>query len=104
MSIRKPGNYSIRFRYANGNGPVNTENKCAIRTLRLDGKQVGAVVMPQRGTEWNNWGYSNAHVISLTEGEHTIRIAFEELDDNMNKAVNEALLDRIELLLVGGPK
>jgi carbon monoxide dehydrogenase subunit G len=100
--ISKPGTYSIKFRYANGNGPVNTENKCAIRTLRVDGKRVGAVVMPQRGTVWNDWGYSNSHIIDLTEGEHILRIAFEESDENMNGAVNEALLDKIELTLVSG--
>jgi hypothetical protein len=100
VNISKAGNYRIAFRYANGNGPVNTENKCAIRTFRLDGKHIGAVVMPQRGTEWNNWGYSNSHIINLSEGQHKIRIAFEDLDDNMNGAVNEALLDKIELALV----
>lgn len=100
VKISKPGNYKVIFRYANGNGPVNTENKCAVRTLRLDGKHIGAVVMPQRGNEWSNWGYSNSHIINLTEGRHIIRIAFEDLDDNMNGTVNEALLDKIELSLV----
>ena len=37
------------LRYANGNGPVNTENKAAIRTLCVDGDRKGVLVMPQRG-------------------------------------------------------
>lgn len=102
VSVRRPGNYSVKFRYANGNGPVNTENKCAIRTLRLDGKLLGAVVMPQRGTEWSNWGYSNSHIVNLAEGQHLFRISFEDSDNNMNGAVNEALLDKLELSFVGG--
>lgn len=101
VNVSKPGSYIVRFRYANGNGALNTENKCAIRTLRLDGKHVGAVVMPQRGTEWNNWGYSNSHVVNLTGGPHIFKVAFEDSDNNMNGAVNEALLDKIELSFVG---
>jgi hypothetical protein len=99
VSIGKPGSYIIKFRYANGNGPLNTENKCAIRTLRLNGKHIGAVVLPQRGTEWNNWGYSNSHIVYLTAGQHILKVAFEDSDENMNGAVNEALLDKIELSL-----
>lgn len=38
INIETAGLYSIDFRYANGNGPINTENKCAIR-----------IVLPQRG-------------------------------------------------------
>ncbi|HEX8139242.1 MAG TPA: hypothetical protein VF544_16885 [Pyrinomonadaceae bacterium] len=101
VKVARPGRYAIKFRYANGNGPVNTENKCAVRTLRLDGRHLGALVMPQRGTEWNNWGYSNLHTVNLTAGKHLLSIAFEDSDENMNGAVNEALLDRIELTLIG---
>jgi hypothetical protein len=49
VKVARAGRYAIKFRYANGNGPVNTENKCAVRTLRLDGHHVGALVMPQPG-------------------------------------------------------
>ena len=35
INVENDGLYSIDFRYANGNGPTNTENKCAIRTLNL---------------------------------------------------------------------
>jgi Bacterial alpha-L-rhamnosidase 6 hairpin glycosidase domain len=101
VRVARAGRYAIKFRYANGNGPVNTDNKCAVRTLSLDGRHVGAVVMPQRGTEWNNWGYSNLHIINLSAGQHLLKIAFEDSDENMNGAVNEALLDRIELTPVG---
>ena len=76
--------------------------ECAIRTLRLDGKYIGAVVMPQRGTEWSNWGYSNTHIVNLTEDQHTFRISFEDSDNNMNGAINEALLDKLELSFIDG--
>jgi hypothetical protein len=101
VNVTKPGRYVVRYRYANGNGPLNTENKCAVRTLRLDGRRVGAVVMPQRGFEWNNWGYSNSHLVPLSAGRHTFRVAFEDTDENMNGGINDALLDKMELYRVG---
>ncbi|MBB3188142.1 MGH1-like glycoside hydrolase domain-containing protein [Microbacter margulisiae] len=94
VNIRMPGIYAIRFRYANGNGPINTDNKCALRTLRIDHQQAGTIVFPQRGTnEWSNWGYSNTVQVSLTKGQHQIVLSFEPSDENMNGAINQAMLD-----------
>ena len=53
IKVPRPGVYAIDLTYANGNGPVNTENKCAIRTIFIDGQRAGAVVMPHRGV--GNW-------------------------------------------------
>ena len=47
VNVTAPGEYFVSVRYANGNGPVNTENKCAIRTLTVDGRKEGLLVMPQ---------------------------------------------------------
>ncbi|MCM1452383.1 MAG: hypothetical protein NC102_08985, partial [Clostridium sp.] len=56
----RPGLYAIDLTYANGNGPVNTENKCAIRTISIDGRRAGVVVMPHRGVgNWSDWGRTN---------------------------------------------
>jgi hypothetical protein len=95
------GLYAVDFRYANGNGPVNTENKCAIRTLRRGQQQLGTVVLPQRGTgEWSNWGYSNAVLVRLDQGPHTLTLALEAANENMNGAVNQAMLDHLRLTRV----
>ena len=60
VTLPEDGIYTIDFRYANGNGPTNTENKCALRTLKEGNIIVGTVVLPQRGKEeWSNWGWSN---------------------------------------------
>jgi hypothetical protein len=94
VSIKHTGKYAISFRYANGNGPINTENKCAIRTLKIDGIQAGTIVFPQRGTnEWSNWGFSNAVHVSLSRGTHLITISFEPYNENMNGKINQAMLD-----------
>jgi hypothetical protein len=96
VNIKHTGIYAISFRYANGNGPINTENKCAIRTLKIDGIQAGAVILPQRGTnEWSNWGYSNGVHLSLSQGRHLITLSFEPYNENMNGAINQAMLDEM---------
>ena len=94
LDIKKSGTYSIQFKYANGNGPINTENKCAIRTLLLDGQIIGTVVLPQRGTkEWKNWGNTNVIQAQLTKGKHQLSLRFEPQNENMNGEINQALLD-----------
>jgi hypothetical protein len=101
VKVAEAGLYALDFRYANGNGPVNTENKCALRTLRLGEKPVGTVVLPQRGVnEWSNWGFSNPVLVRLTPGTHTFTLAFEPANENMNGAVNQAMLDYLRLTRV----
>ncbi|MDO9152856.1 MAG: hypothetical protein Q7U47_03970 [Paludibacter sp.] len=94
MNINKSGIYSVNFRYSNGNGPVNTENKCAIRTLKADGKFAGTIILPQRGAnEWSNWGNTNSVQVKLSKGKHTISLVFEPQNENMNGDVNQAMVD-----------
>lgn len=99
VDISADGRYAIDWRYANGNGPVNTENKCATRLLTVDGQVAGISVFPQRGSnEWDNWGWSNASVVSLTKGRHTITLEFKDCFENMNLLVNQALLDQMRIV------
>jgi len=92
--IDEPGIYSIDFRYANGNGPTNTSNKCAIRTLKNGDTFLATVVLPQRGNdEWSNWGYTNAVKTHLEKGKYDIVLTFDPANENMNGEVNQAMLD-----------
>ncbi|MCM1290459.1 MAG: hypothetical protein NC201_03415 [Prevotella sp.] len=94
----KSGEYFVTVRYSNGNGPVNTENKCAVRTLIIDGEKVGTVVMPQRGVaNWDDWGMSYSIPVNLTPGEHTFVLEYLPEDENMNLGTNHALIDAIIL-------
>ncbi len=101
VDIAEAGLYAIDFRYANGNGPTNTENKCAIRTLK-DGKiKIGTIVLPQRGKdEWSNWGWSNSVQTMLTKGKHIFTISLEPFNENMNGEINQAMLDYIRLIKI----
>jgi len=101
VKVSAAGTYALDFRYANGNGPINTENKCASRTLRLADKLAGTVVLPQRGVnEWSNWGFSNPILLRLEPGTHTFTLTFEPANENMNGTVNQAMLDYLRVTRV----
>lgn len=102
IDIPETGIYSFSARYANGNGPVNTENKAAIRTLTLDGNKAGTLVMPHRGRgNWNDWGMTNSIILPLEKGKHTLGILYLPEDENMNINTNHALLDAIMISRIG---
>jgi hypothetical protein len=62
---------------------------------------VGVSVFPQRGTnEWDNWGWSNATVISLTRGKHVVTLEFTDCVENMNLQINQALLDQMRIIKI----
>lgn len=92
------GAYEVDARYANGSGPVNTDARAALRTLRVDGRPAGVLVMPQRGVDaWTDWGWSTALRVALAPGDHTLTLAYTPLDENMDRRVNTALLDHLRL-------
>lgn len=95
IEVADKGLYAIDLTYANGNGPVNTENKCAMRTILIDGKRAGVVVMPHRGVgNWSDWGRTNAVLAHLDDGKHVVTIEFLPENENMNISTNHALIDR----------
>ncbi len=95
VNVAESGTYFVDVRYANGSGPINTENKCAIRTLMVNGQRAGAIVMPQRGIdEWLSTGYSNMLTVDLSAGNNRFSIEYLTPENiNMNVDVNTALLD-----------
>lgn len=98
IQVPEDGVYTLQYRYANGNGPVNTENKAAIRTITLDGAKAGTVVLPQRGVDnWDDWGMTNQIPVTLTKGRHAIGLQYQPEDENMNITVNNA---RVSVLRV----
>lgn len=100
VKARKNGAFVMDVRYANGSGPINTDNRCAIRTLTVNGVRAGVLVMPQRGRgEWLSTGFSNRLIVNLLKGENVISIDFVSPEnENMNGSVNTALIDYIRLI------
>lgn len=94
------GTYFVDVRYANGSGPINTENKCALRSLMVNGTYAGPIVMPQRGIEeWLSTGFSNMIAVQLNKGQNTLSIDYLTPQNiNMNEEVNTALIDYIRII------
>ncbi len=98
VTVPEAGEWFLSFRYANGSGPVNTDNKCGIRTLFVNNQYASSVVFPQRGAnEWSNWGITNTIKVNLKKGLNQLEIGFEPFNENMNDEINQFLLDQIML-------
>ncbi len=99
IRVKTSGEYLLDFRYSNGSGPWNTNNKCAIRSLYVNEEYTGSVVMPQRGqNEWSDWSFSNPHLVKLNKGKNKISLQFEPWNENMNVGVNRAMVDYVRLI------
>ncbi len=99
--VDQDGIYIVDFRYSNGSGPWNTDNKCAIRSLYCNDLYAGTMVFPQRGTEeWSDWGMSNSIKLKLLKGTNKMALRFESWNINMNVDVNTAMLDHLRLIRV----
>jgi hypothetical protein len=98
VRVARAGRYAVDALYANGSGPINTEDKAAVRTLDIDGVESGVLVMPQRGAgAWDRVGYTNAVVVSLPAGEHAITLRWDPRDENMNGTVSRAILHQLRV-------
>jgi glycogen debranching enzyme len=99
INVEEAGTYWIDFRYSNGSGPWNTDNKCAIRSFWANDMYVGSLVFPQRGKgEWSDWGYSNSYSVPLQKGANVLKLTFEPWNTNMNVDINSAMLDQMRLM------
>ncbi len=93
ITVETAGEYFIQVHYSNGSGPWNTDNKCAIRSLTVNGEYAGVLVFPQRGKdEWSDWGFGNSRSVLLQKGENIVSLSFEDWNNNMNVEVNTAML------------
>lgn len=99
VDVPEEGDYSIDFLYANANGPINTQNKCAIRTLWDGSWRLGVLVLPQCGEDaFNVWKYSHPRIVHLEAGHHDFRLTFEDENTNMNLETNSAAISKMRLI------
>ncbi len=92
VTVDSEGEYFFDVRYANGSGPINTRNMCALRMLYVNGAEAGPVVMPQRGIdEWLSTGFSNMLTLKLKKGSNKFSLRLDV--ENMNEdGINTALI------------
>ena len=99
IDIPEDGRWSLVWNYTNGNGSIETDRKCAIRTLYLDGVRQDICVFPQRGENaWNDWGYTMPTALDLTAGKHTLTIRYHSENANMHLDINEFALRGLVLV------
>jgi hypothetical protein len=98
ITVPEEGEYALQIHYANGAGPKNTDNQCALRSVYIDGEWSGVAVMPQRGLgAWDDWGWSSRIAKHLAAGKHSIELRMEKIDGNMNFQKNDVHVDRVEV-------
>lgn len=100
VKIRVPytGEYAIDWCYSNGNGEITTRNKCATRSMYVDGNHAGGVVFPQRGNNnWESQGWSNSVRIKLKRGSHKVELVYSDANVNMNIDTDNAILHSLRL-------
>jgi hypothetical protein len=103
ITVEEAGTYALDVRYANGSGPINTDNKAAIRSVQVEGRRAGVFVLPQRGDGvWTDYGYSNPLHVGLAAGTHTVTLTYTATDRNMNArgddaGTNAAHLDHLRI-------
>lgn len=98
VDVPEDGVWYLSWNYANGNGDITTDRKCAIRTLYADGKRVDICVFPQRGVDnWQEWGMTSPVPVTLAKGRHTFTLCFEPENENMHIDVNEFKIKGLRL-------
>lgn len=99
MNVPETGEWSLSWKYANGTGPVQTDNNCGIRMLYVDGEKAGINIFPHRGDgDWDNWGWTIPEKLTLTKGNHTFTLKMESDADNMDFHINDFKIKGLELI------
>lgn len=102
VALRSPrkADYFLDVRYANGSGQEDAQTRCVVRTLSVDGRRCGAIVMPCLGEgDWHAEAYSNVVPVTLHEGVNRIAITFTApYDLNANRNRGTALIRHIRLI------
>lgn len=99
VNVPEAGQWFLTWNYANGTGPVNTDNNCGIRMLYVDGVKAGINIFPHRGTnEWDNWGWTIPEKIELSKGNHVFTLKMESDADNMDFHINDFKIRGLRLI------
>lgn len=96
--VGKSDDYFLLFDYSNGAGPINTSNKCAIRKMLVNDKEVAPVIFAQRGADnWNEIGQTLPVKVTLKKGKNQIKLVYDDDCENMNKDENKAIIRGLKL-------
>ena len=100
VDIEKAGKYYFSAVY-NNRGDSTSGNYCGIRSVYVDGEDVGTMMFPVMDF---NYQTSTHLALELSEGEHTITLVYDDAnwyDRNMAKTTNNVGYDSFTLEYVG---
>lgn len=98
MEVPSGGVWFLSWNYANGNGDITTDRKCAIRTLYVDGQRIEINVFPQRGVDaWDVWGWTSPTALELKKGKHVLTLSYKPENENMHLDINDFALRGLTL-------
>jgi hypothetical protein len=99
IEVPEDGTYALTWNYANGTGPVQTDNNCGIRMLYVNGEKDGINIFPHRGdNDWDNWGWTIPEKIELSKGTNTLVLKCESDADNMDLHTNDFKIRELRLI------
>ena len=99
LIVADEAEYVMDLYYSNGAGIHDAQDKCAIRSLAVNGITAGAFIMPQMGSDdWRSFGWSNRIKIRLNKGANRLELKYLSEDMNSNIKINTALLKQIRLI------
>ncbi len=77
ISSKSHGKYFLVARYANGSGEENTQTRCVIRSVSVNGTKVGSLILPCNGEgNWIKLSNSNRIPLNLEKGINEISIDY----------------------------
>jgi len=101
MSFQLPdnGQFLVRFRYANGEGPISTDNKCGLGMLKINDWWFEQLIsFPQTGS-WDNWQNSAWYPAEFKAGDNELILDLESLMvHNMNEDTNHYRVSTLEII------
>ena len=98
VKVPASGWYVLDWEYANGSGEVEHRNHCANRQLYIDGKNITAMVFPQRGYDaWTSYGWSSSVKVYLNKGTHQVSLRYLEKNINISIDIDKASVKSLRL-------
>ena len=99
VDVPEAGEWALCWYYANGTGPVTTDNNCGVRMLYVNGAKSGINVFPHRGEDdWDDWGWTIPEKLSLVKGQNTFVLKCEPDADNMDIYINDFKIKELRLI------
>ncbi|MCF7802387.1 MAG: hypothetical protein K9N34_10275 [Candidatus Marinimicrobia bacterium] len=99
FTMRNSGQFAVRFLYANGEGPIETDNRCGVALMSVNSPEPQLMwSFPQLG-DWETWSFTEWQPVKLQRGANQLTFDLEKWPlQNMNGKVNHFRIAGMELM------